>query len=389
MKIEKPEIKKIFTIFNSKKPDSIRLVGGCVRDLIVGKKVNDFDFACVFLPEKIIEILQENNVKAIPTGIKHGTVTAHINGQNFEITTLRDDVKSDGRYAQVEFVDDYLLDAKRRDFTINALYLDENGKIYDYFNGLDDLENGKVVFIGDANDRIKEDYLRILRFFRFSIRFAKNLDEEGFLACLKNKDEIKNLSNDRIRIEFLKFFNNGEVDQKILLDNLKVFEENFRGEIFSQNLLIENLQNLLDFKKKTSDNLKFASLVINKNTEKSRLDEALNRLNFSNFDKNYFHFLLLNFDDKNHKRLLAFYQNEFVFDLYLLQCASDAVNFDEKQLNLIQEFILPPFPLNGDDLMKIGLQKEEIGKALKKAKEAWIEADFKLNHNELIRICAI
>jgi poly(A) polymerase len=385
MKIEKPEIKKIFATFNSVKMDSIRLVGGCVRDLISGKKLNDFDFACAFLPEKIIEILQKNHIKAIPTGIKHGTVTAHINGQNFEITTLRSDIEGDGRHAKVEFVDDYFLDAKRRDFTINALYLDENGEIYDYFNGIEDLKNENVKFIGDANERIQEDYLRILRFFRFSIRFAKSLDEEGFQACLNNKNGIKNLSNDRIRIEFLKFFNNGDIEQEKLLKALKFFEDNFRSEIFSQNLSLKNLENLLNFNQKTHDNLKFACLLISSETLMKNLDEALNRLNFSNFDKNYFHFLLSNLDEKNYKKLLAFYQNDFVRDLYLLQCANFG-SFDKNQLEFIENFILPNFPLSGDDFLKLGFKGQEIGKNIQKAKEAWILSDFKLEKNDLIKI---
>ena len=159
-----PEVLKIFTIFG----ENIRLVGGAVRDLILEKKVNDYDFACKFLPDEIQKILKAHNIKSIPTGLKYGTITAVINNKNFQITTLRKDENQKGRACDVNFVEDFFEDAKRRDFTINALYLDYRGEIHDYFNGLDDLQNRKVRFILDAKTRIQEDYLRILRFLRFS-----------------------------------------------------------------------------------------------------------------------------------------------------------------------------------------------------------------------------
>ncbi len=184
-----PEIKKIFDIFG----DDLRLVGGCVRDLLLEKKVNDFDFATRFIPSETIKILERNKIKAVPTGVKFGTITAVIDSKNFEITTLRKDNETDGRHCEPEFVDDYALDAARRDFTVNALYMDRVGKISDYFDGISDLKKQKIRFIGDANERIAEDYLRILRFFRFSARYAKRLDREGFAACVSNKSGLKKL----------------------------------------------------------------------------------------------------------------------------------------------------------------------------------------------------
>ncbi len=194
------EVKVLFEIFG----DEIRLVGGSVRDLLLEKKVNDFDFATRLLPQETTKILEKNKIKAVPTGVKFGTITAVVNGKNFEITTLRKDSETDGRHCSPEFVDDYFLDAARRDFTINALYLDSAGLITDYFDGISDLENKKVKFIGDANKRIEEDFLRILRFFRFSNEYAQDLDIEGLAACVKQKENLKKLSRERIRAEFLK-----------------------------------------------------------------------------------------------------------------------------------------------------------------------------------------
>ena len=174
------EVKTLFEIFG----DDIRLVGGCVRDLLLKKPVNDFDFATKNTPQKTTEILERNKIRAVPTGVKFGTITAVINGQNFEITTLRKDNETDGRHCNPQFVDDYFFDAARRDFTINALYLDSTGLVTDYFDGNSDLKAKKVRFIGDAVKRIEEDYLRILRFFRFSCEYAVELDQKGLAACV-------------------------------------------------------------------------------------------------------------------------------------------------------------------------------------------------------------
>ena len=148
------EVQKIFEVFLRDKKlggDEIRLVGGCVRDMIAGLKVKDFDFATKFLPQQTMEILAQSNIHAVPTGIKFGTITAVINKQHFEITTLRKDSEHDGRHCEPEFIDDYFFDAARRDFTMNALYLDNQGVVHDYFDGILDLKANKVKFIGDAS----------------------------------------------------------------------------------------------------------------------------------------------------------------------------------------------------------------------------------------------
>ncbi|WP_410520983.1 poly(A) polymerase [Candidatus Tisiphia endosymbiont of Beris chalybata] len=179
-----------------------RVVGGAVRDAILNRKNYDIDIATNLLPQQTIEILGKANIKVLPTGEKYGTVTAFFNKEKFEITTLRKDVQTDGRHASVIFTDDFFQDAARRDFTINALsYCPFEHKIYDYFNGLQDLQESRVIFIGQAHKRIQEDYLRILRFFRFSCYYAKQLDRDGLNACVELKTNLHTLSKERIKWE--------------------------------------------------------------------------------------------------------------------------------------------------------------------------------------------
>jgi poly(A) polymerase len=184
----------------------IRYVGGAVRDELLGLPVSDVDFATRLRPEEVIERLEKAHIKAVPTGIEHGTVTAVADGHPAEITTLRADVSTDGRRATVAFTDDWMADASRRDFTINALYADpDSGEVHDYFGGLDDLKARRVRFIGDPLTRIAEDHLRILRFFRFHARFGEGKSDAAALeACTARANDLMALSRERIADELLK-----------------------------------------------------------------------------------------------------------------------------------------------------------------------------------------
>ncbi|MGI4879446.1 MAG: CCA tRNA nucleotidyltransferase [Janthinobacterium lividum] len=184
---------------------STRLVGGAVRDSLLGLKVSDIDFATVFEPADVVARLEDAGLKAVPTGIAHGTITAVASGFHAEVTTLRRDVATDGRHATVAFTADWRADAARRDFTINALYANPvSGMIDDFFGGLDDLAARRVRFIGVALDRIAEDHLRILRFFRFSARFAATIDPDGLAACTARANDLMALSRERVRDEVAK-----------------------------------------------------------------------------------------------------------------------------------------------------------------------------------------
>ena len=182
-----------------------RFVGGAVRDSLLGQAVADIDLATPLSPETVIARVREAGFKPVPTGIAHGTITAVLPEGPVEVTTLRRDVSTDGRHAVVAFTDDWREDAARRDFTMNALYADPvTAELFDYFGGLDDLKAGRVRFIGDPLQRIAEDHLRILRFFRFHARFGQAIDQAGLDACTQRANDLMALSRERIAAELLK-----------------------------------------------------------------------------------------------------------------------------------------------------------------------------------------
>ena len=183
----------------------VRFVGGCVRDTLAKRPINDIDIATPAAPERVMKKLEAAGLKAVPTGLAHGTVTAVSDGQAFEITTLRIDVETDGRHARVDFTDDWRADAARRDLTINALSLAPDGRLYDFFGGQDDLAAGRVRFVGDAARRMAEDWLRALRFFRFHAHYGQGpLDPEGLAAAGQAKAGVAGLSMERVRNELLR-----------------------------------------------------------------------------------------------------------------------------------------------------------------------------------------
>ncbi|MGD0186768.1 MAG: CCA tRNA nucleotidyltransferase [Roseiarcus sp.] len=185
--------------------EETRLIGGAVRDLALGEKAGDYDLATTALPQVVMKRAHAAGFGVAPTGLAHGTVTLIVEGQPIEVTTLRRDVATDGRHATVAFGRDFAADARRRDFTINALSLGRDGVVHDYTGGLADLAARRVRFIGDAGQRIREDYLRILRFFRFSARYGDGaLDPEGLRAAIQERDGLMILSRERVRAELLK-----------------------------------------------------------------------------------------------------------------------------------------------------------------------------------------
>jgi tRNA nucleotidyltransferase/poly(A) polymerase len=185
--------------------EETRIVGGAVRNALIGRPVHEIDLATTALPEETSRRARAAGLKAVPTGIEHGTVTVIVEGSPFEVTTLREDVETDGRHALVRFGRDFAADARRRDFTVNALSLGRDGRIHDHVGGLADLAARRLRFIGEAATRIREDYLRILRFFRFHAEYGEGpLDPEGLAACIEGRDGLRRLSRERIRAELLK-----------------------------------------------------------------------------------------------------------------------------------------------------------------------------------------
>lgn len=189
-----PELLRVWDVV----PEA-RIAGGAVRDRLAERPVADIDMAVPLRPEAVLRRLEEGGIRAVPTGLEHGTVTAVLNKKSFEITSLRRDVETDGRHAVVEFTGDWEADAARRDFTINAMSMDRNGRIFDYFSGQDDLRAGRVRFVGEAAKRIAEDYLRILRYFRFFARYARGEpDAEAVAAIAARRQGLSLISAERI-----------------------------------------------------------------------------------------------------------------------------------------------------------------------------------------------
>ncbi|WP_242480521.1 CCA tRNA nucleotidyltransferase [Rhodovibrio sodomensis] len=185
---------------------TVMFVGGCVRDALIGRPVGDIDIATPDPPETVTALLQRAGLKAVPTGIEHGTVTAVSGHRPFEITTLREDVETYGRHARVAFTDDWTADAARRDFTMNAMFCAPDGTVYDPFGGWDDLVAGRVRFVGKAEDRVQEDYLRLLRFFRFYARYGRGApDADALRAAERHASQLTTLAAERIHHELLKF----------------------------------------------------------------------------------------------------------------------------------------------------------------------------------------
>nr|WP_205789700.1 CCA tRNA nucleotidyltransferase [Microvirga makkahensis] len=202
--LERPQLRRLLEAFNGKGEET-RIVGGAVRNALLGRPVTEVDCTTTMLPEAMVKCANEAGFRSVPTGIEHGTVTVIVDGEPFEVTTLRVDVETNGRQAVVHFGRDFVLDARRRDFTINALSLGVDGRLYDYTNGTADLQARRVRFIGDARTRIREDYLRIMRFFRFHAEYANGEpDPEGLAASGAERQGLSILSKERIRHELLR-----------------------------------------------------------------------------------------------------------------------------------------------------------------------------------------
>ncbi len=201
--LEAPSLKRVIAALESAEAGSARFVGGCVRDSLLGAAPKDFDVATTLEPDAVIAALKAAGLRAAPTGIEHGTITAIVDHQGVEVTTLRADVSTDGRRATVAFTKDWSVDAGRRDFRINAIYLTPDGRLFDSVGGIADANDKCVRFIGEAAGRIREDYLRILRFFRFTARFSESFDDAGLSACAALKDGVAQLSAERIGAEMM------------------------------------------------------------------------------------------------------------------------------------------------------------------------------------------
>jgi len=386
---------KIFSLLNEKE-DTARFVGGCVRDSIIGLKTTDIDIATKLNPEDVVKILSSKSIKVVPTGIDHGTVSVFSKDFNFEITTLRSDISTDGRHAEVIFSDSWEEDSLRRDFTINSIYLKQNGEIYDPHNGIQHLKDRKIIFIGNPDERINEDYLRILRFFRFNAFYGNNnlkLSSDSIKACAKNKNKIKKLSSERVQNEFFKILKSSNpyfiisIMRKIEILDL-LFEHKVETKIFKKLLLIDKENS---FSK--NHILRFASLALN--NKKINLNN-LQMFNFSKKERKEL-CLLTNQEFEIHnklnksdiKKILYSIDRKTLKDMAKLSWALSNNRVTNKNwkniLSQIDKVAIPIFPLKAKDILDYGLEEGPIiGEILKTVEQDWIDSNFEHNKEDLL-----
>lgn len=389
--ISTPNVLKLFRVVEAH-GGVLRFVGGAVRDAIAGIKGFDLDLATDLSPDELVEACEENGLRTIPIGIKFGTVGVLIDNQVLEVTSLRKDVKTDGRHAEVVFTSDWNEDASRRDLTINAVYADEKGNVFDYYNGVDDLEKGIVRFIGSANQRIKEDYLRILRFFRFYSIFGKApIDRKALEACKENRDGLKQLSMERIRDELFKLFLTPKVVETLQI----MYDNEILSYVFPDTHYLEELDflvNTIDVKDLPNAPLRRLFILYNPNT--ALAENLAARLRMSNKQREdfvswakhhpFFEELL---EEKSLRRLTYLHGNDFCRDkLILLSALNRRVLPDLKQrLAHIAQISIPEFSVKGRDVIAAGIKdNRKIGEVLNELEQIWIDSDFSLNHEELL-----
>ena len=389
------EARIIFSHLNEiGKESKVRFVGGCVRKSLCGESVDDIDLATSLEPHEVKKKLTKGNIKVIDTGISHGTVTAILNQKKFEITTLRKDVSTDGRHANVQFTLNWEQDAKRRDFTINAIYADIEGRIFDPLNGISDLHNGKIKFIGMPEERIQEDYLRILRYFRFFTQYSKTDYDSDIIRSIKiNINGLNKISNERIFDELKKIlslksvynlFNNNQSKEIIL-------------NIFPELKYYERLNKINSLDKKLKDKydnyLTLALLVID---QSNNFEYFCHKYKTSNNIENRFKNISKNFEnlknkkfysEENIKKSIYFTSKNEVKDLLLFStCINDKTEIlnVEKLLDYVNNCEIPKFPISGDYLKKHGYETgQKLGKKLKLLKEKWIANNFVLDEDVL------
>lgn len=378
-----PSLQRLFLIFD-KEGAKLHLVGGSVRDGLLGLPVNDIDLAIDRDPQWVMEILKKNQIKAIPTGIDHGTITAVIDKRPYQITTLRVDVKTFGRRAHVAFTDDWVQDALRRDFTINAIYADKNGQLFDPVEGLEDLKNKRVRFIGHSSQRIKEDYLRILRFFRFSARFGlEPYDQEGLSACKSYASHLPHLARERVTDEFLKL-----LQLPSPLYTLDAMDETGVLTYILHPGTWEDLKALVALEKVSQLP---PSALMRLAAFHPDLDEIKSHLRLSKKQESTLAFLIEKHDPlrkESFKQQAYHWGKDKVFDLALLQTAhrlsSGEISLETGThfLNHLHEsfdpWAVPSFPLKGEDVLSQGMKEgKRIGALLKQVETWWIGEDLK------------
>ncbi|WP_425901791.1 CCA tRNA nucleotidyltransferase [Agrobacterium radiobacter] len=398
---EKPALKRIFALLNADGGE-VRIVGGAVRNALMDLPVVDVDLATTLTPDVVVARAKAAGIKAVPTGIEHGTVTLVIDGEGFEVTTLRRDVETNGRHAKVAFGTDWQTDAERRDLTINALYADEKGEIIDLIDGLPDIETGTVRFIGDAAMRISEDYLRILRFFRFFAHYGSGRpDADGLRASARAKDKLGTLSAERVWSELKKLLSARDPSRALLWMRqsgvlTEILPETEKWGIDAIHGLVATEQAL----GWAVDPMLRLSAILP--PDRDRLVALAARLRLSKAEAAYLtHWASAPAADPELKetaldRLLYRQGVEGVktrLKLALAAARADVSAGDTAMqkvarlstlLARAEKFHRPGFPLSGVDVMAAGVEAgPKVGEVLKSLEEKWIDVNFSLDRAAL------
>ena len=389
---------KIFEALNTYSHNSeVRYVGGCVRKIIKKQIVDDIDLATNLKPSEVCDALKKKEINYYETGIEHGTVTAIIDNNKYEITSLRKDISTDGRHAKVEFSIDWKEDAARRDFSINSIYSDKDGNLFDPFNGKKDLEEGNVNFIGDAESRVKEDYLRILRYVRFFINYSNQSHDPKIIKIIKkNIGGVSKLSSERLLDELKKLTKSNAF--------LAIFKDNTCLElikiIFPQ---LKNLDNFTKLNSHTKENLSkvdfifLLSLMIVDGTDNT--DYFIYKFNLSKKDQkrlksiDFFYKENVNvkyFNEKNFNKIFYYNGKQTVLDIINFKLFS-SVKVENKLIKLIEIYkskIIPTFPISAKTIMaKYNIPEGKIlGSKLKLIEETWVQNSFQISEKQIQKI---
>jgi len=364
-----------------------RFVGGCVRDAVIGRTVRDVDVATPLLPEDATKRLEAAGIKVVPTGIAHGTITAVVGHRPYEITTLRRDVETDGRRAKVAFTDDWQADAARRDFTMNALSCRMTGELYDYFGGLEDLRRGRVRFVGEPVERIREDVLRLLRFYRFLAHYGRGKpDASARTACRAMADKLPDLSAERLRDETLKLLTAyAPHDTLVLMHNDRVL-----AAYLMEATEIQSLSRLVAIDRRWGARVRAGDPIRRLALLLRRPDDAKTvgtRLKLSNKDRDRLIALRADpafappADARAVRRDCYRHGPEMLIDRVLLHAAAAGGTPDNdailRILDEAEDWEPKSLPVNGDDVLALGVPHGSgVGAALREVEDWWVDADF-------------
>lgn len=365
-----------------------RAVGGAVRDTLLGRPVVEIDIATPAPPKRVMALAVAAGLKTVPTGIAHGTVTVIAAGKPFEVTTLRKDVATFGRHAEVAFTDDWEADARRRDFTINALYADADGNLYDPLGGRADIDARRVAFIGEARARVREDYLRILRFFRFNAEYAAPpYDAAGLAACVAERGGLGRLSPERVRAELLRLLVAPGATHA--LDAM--FDYGLLVEVLGGAPHLARLARLMRLQMTPDPMLRLAALAVMVPEDADRLRD---RLRLSNADHARLEaaagYRALAGADQSQARAVLYRRGADAYrDQALLAWAAasgDAAEEDWRDLHALPERWAPPaFPIRGRDLIALGAAEgAAVGALLAELETAWIAGGYKDDKDRLL-----